>query len=64
MDDFIKTYKGLLKDMEIHCDNGDIIPAKGYASQHYSFEGKYGYWNVKYVEGFNYGIIIGFIEER
>lgn len=57
-DETIKTFKGLYNGTHIITDDGEEIPARAYASQDTLWKDKKGFFNVKAVEGWNWGIVM------
>lgn len=54
----IETYKGLYTGTHIITDDGVEIPARAYASQDTLWKDKKGFYNVKIIEGWDWGIIM------
>lgn len=57
-DEFIKTYKGLYTGTHIITDDGEEIPARAYASQYPLWKDKKGFFNVKIIEGWDWGVVM------
>lgn len=57
-DETIETYKGLYTGTHIITDDGEEIPARAYASQDPLWKDKKGFFNVKIIEGWNWGIVM------
>lgn len=57
-DETIETYKGLYTGTYIITDDGEEIPARAYASQDPLWKDKKGFFNVKFIEGWNWGIVM------
>ena len=57
-DETIETYKGLYTGTHIITDDGEEIPARAYASQYPLWKDKRGFFNVKTIEGWNWGIVM------
>ena len=54
----IETYRGLYNGTHIITDDGEEIPARAYASQDTLWKDKKGFFNVKTIEGWDWGVIM------
>ena len=64
-DETIETFRGLYNGTHIITDDGVEIPARAYASQDTLWKDKKGFFNVKTIEGWDWGIIMqALIEEE
>lgn len=54
----IETFRGLYTGTHIITDDGEEIPARAYASQDTLWKDKKGFFNVKIIEGWNWGIVM------
>lgn len=64
MSEHIKTYKGKFIGTQIVCDNGEIIEARPYASQYNKLLNTVGFFNVKFLDDWTFGIIIEAVTEN
>lgn len=53
----IKSYEGIYQDVYILLDNGEKIPARAYSSNHDKWQGRRGYFNVHFIEGWDWGVV-------
>ena len=54
----IKTYKGLYNGTQIILDDNSSVPARAYASNQEVLKNKRGFFNVKFLDDWDWGIII------
>ena len=54
----IITYKGYYNGTHIILDNDERVPARAYASNYNELKDKQGFFNVKTIEGWEWGIIV------
>lgn len=56
-----KTVLGLYQDVHIITDT-ESIPARAYAAKENSWKNRYGFWNIKLNDGWNFWVICDYIE--
>ena len=64
MGEHIKTYRGKFTGTQILCEDGEVVEARPYGSQYQSLLNKQGFFNVKFLDDWTFGIIIEAVPEN